>query len=153
MNELRRIVTFRCPTFNTTEEKEKFINPNNYGDDVAEWVAAELEKIGAKVDREDDFPGQEDFGWYIDFQIGGNPFTLAVGSRPDYGNKFEWVAWIERQCGFFSSMFGGREKNIGLEAIQTIHRILKGRKDVTDIRWHLKADFDKGKEDTATDKP
>jgi hypothetical protein len=45
MNELRRIVTFRCPAFNATEEKEKFINPNNYGDDVAEWFAAELEKM------------------------------------------------------------------------------------------------------------
>ena len=153
MSEIRRIVTFKCSAFNTTKEKEKFINPNNYGDDVAEWFAVELEKLGAKVDREDDFPGQEDFGWYIDFTLGEKPFTLVVGSRPDEGDKFEWVLWIERQCGFLGSIFGGRDKNIAPESIQAIHKILSGRNDVSEIRWHLKADFDKGIENTTTERP
>lgn len=153
MSEMRRIVTFRCSAFNTSKDKECFINPCNYGDDVAEWFAIELETLGAKVDREDEFPGQEDFGWYLDFSLGEMPFTLVVGSRPDEGNRFEWVLWIERQCGFLGSIFGRREKRIAPESVQAIHKILSERKDVSDIRWHLKADFDKGIENTATERP
>ena len=153
MTTTRRIVTFRCASFNTTEEKDKFINSGNFGDDVAEWIASELEALGAKVDREDDFPGQEDFGWYLDATLGDIPFTVVVGSRPDESDSVEWVLWIERQCGFIASILGRNKKNIAPASIQTIHKILSGRDDVSEVRWHLETDFDAGKEDTATERP
>jgi hypothetical protein len=153
MNEPRNVVTFRCPSFNTTQQKEKFINGGNFGDDVAEWVATELEKRGAKVDREDDFPGQEDFGWYVDFQLGESPFTFVIGHRPEEDGSVEWVGWMERQCGLVGSLFGGRNRRIDPQSVETIHSILKARTGITAIRWHLKADFDKGIEDKAAEQP
>ena len=153
MNEPRTIVTFKSDAFNTSQEKPKFINPGNFGDDVTEWLANELERRGAVIDRDEDFPGQEDFGWYLDLSLKDKPYTIVVGRRPGEADDFEWVAWIERQCGFFGSITGGRNKGIGTEAPQILHQILSTSGNVSSIRWHLKTDFDKGKEDSASEKP
>lgn len=112
MNAARTVVTFKSGAFNTSQEKTTFINPGNYGDDVAEWLATELELRGAIIDRTDDFPGQENFGWYIDFVLADKTVTVVVGRRPGDGDQFEWVAWIERQCGFVTSILGRRNKNM-----------------------------------------
>jgi hypothetical protein len=90
-----------------------FISPGNFGDDVAEWFADELERRGAVIDRDGDFPGQEDFGWYLDLSLKDKPYTIVIGRRPGEADDFEWGAWIERQCGFFRSITGGRNKGMG----------------------------------------
>jgi hypothetical protein len=63
----RTLVTFKSSAFNTSEPKPYFINPGCYGDDVAKWLTRELRGRGFKTDEE---PGQEDFGWYFNFEHG-----------------------------------------------------------------------------------
>lgn len=43
---MRTLVTFKSTAFNTTEEKETFINPGCFGDDVGKWLIRELRSRG-----------------------------------------------------------------------------------------------------------
>jgi hypothetical protein len=72
MDKLRSVFTFYTKCFNNNETKDYYVNPANYGDDVAMWLAEEMEKNGATIKREKEFPGQEDFGWYFKFVFHGN---------------------------------------------------------------------------------
>jgi hypothetical protein len=40
---MRTIATFNSDAFNTTEEKDYFINPSCFGDDAARWLLNSLE--------------------------------------------------------------------------------------------------------------
>src|SRR2546421_4839228 len=103
----RTVVTFKSEAFNTAEQKPYFINPGCFGDDLAKWLLQELRKKGVKTAAE---PGQEDFGWYLNFEIAGTASTLVVGYRA--GSKEDagtWIGWLERNRGLVSSLLGRRE--------------------------------------------
>ena len=76
---MRTVVTFRSSAFNTSEHKPYFINPGCFGDDLAQWLMGEMRRRRVETD---DKPGQEDFGWYFDFQIAGISSTFVLGYRP-----------------------------------------------------------------------
>jgi hypothetical protein len=78
-SEIRTVVTFEATAFNMTEPKESFINPCSFGDDVANWLISELRKRSVRTDEK---PGQEDFGWYLNFEITGTGHTFVIGHRP-----------------------------------------------------------------------
>lgn len=119
MAQTQKYVTFRSSGFNATEEKEYFLNPNNFSDDVAKWVIQELQAQGVEVDTE---LGQEDFGWYFTFRLCGKSYDFVLGHRDGEGEQ--WLGWYERSAGFFPSLFGARKKIIPLEVAQTTHAIL-----------------------------
>ena len=146
----RTVVTFQSATFNTTEERDYFINPGTYGDDLARWVIAELSRRSYGVDIE---PGQEDFGWYVNFRAGSRPYTFVIGYRPaDGSDPGSWIGWIERDAGFIASMFGGRRK-VDLSTVEAIHGLLAESPEISNIRWHDKSQFDRGIEENGTPKP
>src|SRR6267378_7831977 len=121
-SEIRTVVTFNSKAFNMVEPKDYFINPCCFGDDVAKWLINELRKQGVKADEQ---PGQEDFGWYLNFEITGKGHTLVIGHRPSGESEAGiWIGWLERNTGFIGSLFGGRKRGIQPSAIQAIHRIL-----------------------------
>lgn len=153
MDKLRTIVTFETSLFNITKTKDYYINPENYGDDLAKWFADELEKKGATIDRDDEFPGQEDFGWYLCFQIDAKSYCLVIGHRPCEDGKHEWIGWIERDCGLVASFFGERNKKIGKDVLGLIQTILSASDKIANIRWHYREDFEKGLEEVAVSKP
>jgi hypothetical protein len=99
---IRAVVTFNSQAFNTSEQKSYFINAGCFGDDLAKWLIQELGKRGIKTDDE---PGQEDFGWYLNFEIDGTASIFLVGYRPgDKNNAGMWIGWLERNRGFISSL-------------------------------------------------
>ena len=126
------------------ESRDYFMNPCCYGDDVAKWLIRELQKVGVKSDET---PGQEDFGWYLNFEVSGICHSFVLGHRPDNEEDEAgiWIGWIERR-GFMRSLLGRCTKDIQLSAAEAIHRILSSSSLVQDVRWHLPADFDKGHE-------
>ena len=106
-SKMRTVVTFKSAAFNVTEPKEYFINSSCFGDDVAKWLISELRKRGVKTDED---PGQEDFGWYLNFEVAGTGHTFVIGHRP--GNETEagvWIGWLERSRGLVGSLTEGRE--------------------------------------------
>jgi hypothetical protein len=148
---IRTVVTFKSQAFNTAEQKSYFINASCFGDDLAKWLIQELGKRGIKTDDE---PGQEDFGWYLNFEIGGTASTFIVGYRPgDKNNAGTWIGWLERNRGFISSLLGRRETDIDLAAAEILHEILSNAPAIQDVRWHWKQDFDRGREELGKQTP
>jgi hypothetical protein len=149
--EVRTIVSFKSMAFNMTEPRTYFINPRCFGDDVAKWLILELRNRGVKADSE---PGQEDFGWYFNFQVVGTPHAFVIGHRPgDERGEGTWIGWIERRRGFIASLLGARRRGIDPSALETLHSILSSSSQIRDIRWHRQHDFDKGHEDLGTSAP
>ena len=133
------------------EPKDYFINPCCFGDAVAKWLIAELRKQGAKTDEQ---PGQEDFGWYLNFEITGKGHTFVIGHRPAGESEAAiWIGWLERNPGFIGSLFGGRKRGIQPSAIEAIHKILSNSALVRDVRWYLQRDFDEGNQERGTRSP
>lgn len=77
--EIRTVVTFESTAFNMAEPQDYFINPCCFGDDVAKWLIGELRKQGVEIDEK---PGQEDFGWYLNFAVRGAGHCFVIGHRP-----------------------------------------------------------------------
>jgi hypothetical protein len=141
-SEIRTVVTFESTAFNMTEPKDYFINPCCFGDDVAEWVIRELRKQGMGTDEK---PGQEDFGWYLNFEAAGIGHTFVIGHRPHGESEAgTWIGWLERKRGLIGSILGGRRRGIQASAAQAIHQILTASPVVRDVRWHFQRDFDSG---------
>jgi hypothetical protein len=148
---MRTVVTFHSAAFNTVVQKPYFINPGCFGDDLLHWVIGELRRKGLETD---DKPGQEDFGWFLNFQIAGIRSTLVVGYRPgDEGEDGTWIGWLERSRGFVGSMLGARNRDIDPAAAEMIHAILTSSSEVRDVRWHSRPNFDQGKEDVGGPAP
>ena len=149
--EIRTVVTFERAAFNMTEPKEYFINPCCFGDDVAEWLIAELRKQGMKADEK---PGQEDFGWYLNFEAAGIEHTFVIGHRPNGETEAgTWIGGLERTRGLIGTILGGRKRGIQPSAAEAIHRVLSGSPLVQDVRWYFQGDFDSGNEDLGASSP
>lgn len=152
MKAERTITTFQSSSFNVKEAKDYFMNQDNFGDDLARWLSEQLEKRNIRIKRDDEFPGQEDFGWFFNCQIDGDDYCIVVGHHFD-SQTFEWVTWIERKCGLIKSLFGGRKKDIDFRVPQTIHEVLSSSDTISHIRWHRQIDFDQGRLTEATAVP
>jgi hypothetical protein len=124
-------LAFQSTAFNTTTAKEHFINPECYGDDVARWLISKLLASGYATEEE---PGQEDFGWYIRFEVQGVKHDAVIGYRPDSPDGVgEWLCWIERSAGLIGTAFGKR-KQVMPEAVETIRRILSDAPEIFAVR-------------------
>jgi hypothetical protein len=136
---IRTVVTFESTAFNMTKPKDYFINPCCFGDDLAEWLISELRKQGMRTDEK---PGQEDFGWYLNFDTAGVGHTFVIGHRPNGETEAgTWIGCLERKRGLIGSILGGRRRGIQASAAQAIHQILTGSSVVREVRWHFHADF------------
>lgn len=152
MNAKRTIVTFRSCAFNSKEQKDYFINAENFGDDLALWLSERFEKRNVRIQKGEDFPGQEDFGWFFNCKVDGDDYCVVIGHHYD-NEDFEWIIWIERKCGLMKSLFGGRKKDIASRVPQTVHEILSSTSDITCIKWHRQADSDQGQLDQPASSP
>lgn len=144
---MRTIATFHSSVFNAAESRPYFINPACFGDDVARWLIARLRETGARTDDE---PGQEDFGWYFDFEVPEGTHTCVISLRPgEAGGAPDWVVWVERSRGLLGSMLGGRRRGIAPSATARLHDALSRAPEVTALRWHEQRDFDVGRDEAA----
>lgn len=145
---LRTPVTFRSAAFDTTEAKTYFINDENYGDDVAAWMAEQLRTRGIEVDQD---IGQEDHGWYLTFRVEGTAYNFVVGHRD--GSRVEWIGWLERSVGLLGLWFGARTRGISAEAALEIHHALSEADEVTDVEWYDEREFMRGSEEGGAPTP
>jgi len=121
-----------------TERKPYFINDCCYGDDFARWMIAELKSQGIQAADE---PGQEDFGWYLSFELASNPYTFCVSFRPDDTAKgATWIGFIERQVSPLGALFRKHKRDIALEACQLIDQVLSKSPQIREIRWYNERD-------------
>lgn len=150
VSEPRATVVFHTHAFNTTEVRPHFINPGCFGDDMAHWFAERLCETGAQVT---DQPGQEDFGWYIDFEVAGTLHSLVIGYRPDGDEGGVWIVTVERARGLLGSLLGRRDRGIAYEAVERVHAVLSRAPEISIVRWHHTLSFRAGDEDQGSDQP
>ncbi len=124
---------FQSTAFNCTEQKDYFINPGCFGDDVALWLIQRLRKQGLRTTERE----QEDFGWYFTFWIGDVEHCIVIGFQPnDTSIGDQWIGLLERQKGFFGSLFGARHRDISPEAIQAVEKALRSSSEIQQLSWH-----------------
>lgn len=124
---------FRRTAFNSTKEKDYFINDGSFGDDVAIWLMNQLRSQGLSTS---DKPGQEDFGWYFTFHVSDVEHCVVFSFQPNdpaIGNR--WLGWVERQVGFVGSILGGRKRGILPEAVNAVETALRSSPDIQDVSW------------------
>lgn len=129
--ERKTALVFQSDAFNTTTTKEYFINPECYGDDLARWLVSKLRTNGYATDEQ---PGQEDFGWYLTFEVQGVKHVVLIGYRTDSHDRAgEWLCRIERSAGLIGAAFGKR-KQVLPEAVEAIRRILSDSPEAFALR-------------------
>jgi hypothetical protein len=129
--EVRTDATFRSSAFNTSDVKPYFINPCCFGDDLAKWMMAQLRTSGAWTADE---PGQEDFGWYFEFQVPAGRYCCVLGYQEDYPEG-RWHLWLERSRGFLGSILGMRKRGIDAAAVQALQDILGQAPEIRELEW------------------
>jgi len=127
----QRCFSFKSSAFNTSVEREYFINPGCFGDDVARWLISELRAKGYATGEQ---PDQEDFGWYMTFEVGAAKHDVVIAYRPgSEDGEGEWLFWIERHAGLVGSIMGKR-KNVESEAIEAIQQTLTSSPIISSVR-------------------
>lgn len=133
----RTAVAFKTDRFNLTDQKPNFINPDCFGDDLGAWLIERFRDAGLKTA---DAPGAEDFGWYVDYSIGGVDCCAVIGHVPDEC----WFVVVEARRGLLSSMLGGRNRSVPLEGVLALRDAVMKIPDVRDVRWYSWAEFKSG---------
>lgn len=139
---MRNHVTFKCTKFNLTERHENFINPDNFGEDLANWLTLLLDKE-ANIESFD--PGQEDWGWYIPLKHKEKTFYINLGFYPN--EDTDWLLWVEPPSRSIIEKF--KKINYNNETIfvcNSVNSILQSENTISEVHWHLEKDFKVGNE-------
>lgn len=132
MEKIRNCIVFKTNAFNTTVQRDYFINPGCFGDDAARWIMVELGIRGFQTDID---PRQEDFGWYFVFKVANVPHHTVIGYRPGaYGGEGEWICWVERKAGLVGNLFK-MSKKIKPEAVKAIQDVLSSSPAVDVVKF------------------
>jgi hypothetical protein len=128
---MRREASFKSSAFNTSEVREYFINDCCFGDDLAKWLIARLRQAGLETDNE---PGQEDFGWFFNFNVSTGAHCCIVAFQEDDPEGI-WHITLERQRGFIPSLLGRRGRGIDAQAVDAINTALRSAPEVRELHW------------------
>ena len=131
--------SFKSSSFNTTEDKDSFVNPGCFGDDVCEFFIKELKNSPLQCSPE---PIAEDWGWEFAFKFGEKQYFVGCAFNTDYEC---WLIFIERMKGFkeiLTSIFAKQEDAVPLEVAQALHKALIESDKITNLKWHKKDDWD-----------
>lgn len=124
-------VSFASNHFNRSDQKDYFINPSCFGDDLASWLMAALRTQNIEV--EDDSPDQEDFGWYLNFEIQKSSYSCVILYQEDCER---WLCILEYNAGLVGSIFGKRKKPVPEEVAQIFDQILQSEPDIFQkVEW------------------
>lgn len=126
-------LVFSTNRFNLSQPKEYFINECCYGDDLAEWLRAELLKLGIEATK----PDQEDWGWYINLQHSANSYFIGIGGNADdesSGNQGEWRLMIDKIRSLKEKLMGKNLMVENEEIVMILKRIVENEADMKLLR-------------------
>ena len=110
------------------------VNPGVYGAELASWLAFELAERSVVTS----YPGQEDWGWYIDFSTeDGSEFAVHCGNIGE--SRERWGLQLRR----FGRKLFGRDKPPFSDAaplVDAIRAILESSPEVTSLEWRYPGD-------------
>jgi hypothetical protein len=127
-------ILFRTNRFNLSVTKPHFINPDCFGEDLADWLKNKLVERGIDVGR----LGQEDWGWYLEVKNAGHSYLLGMNGIPDEvscGKKDlgEWRIIVKKDRGL-GQWLGGKGRIDENDAmLTTIDEMLRAEHDFSDV--------------------
>jgi hypothetical protein len=140
---MRTHVTFVTELFNTEEVKDYFVNPCCFGDDCARWLIDSL--FSQSVERIDERPTQEDWGWLFSVTMKQRDFMIGVGLYGDKEAPNTWLAFIKSQLGSLSRKLFSQSDDVELLAVcEAVDRALKSASEINSVRWYTEEDWMKG---------
>jgi hypothetical protein len=147
---MRTLVTFRSTAFNTTKDREYFVNnPGCVGGDLAKWLTQQLCERGLHADA-----GAEQWFPLVAFRVDGTDHNLVIGYRPgEDDSEGDWICWIERRTGIVAVLLGLQKRGIRPAATDAIDEALSSSPEIRNVRWHTREDFDKGREELGSETP
>ncbi|MDX2045052.1 MAG: hypothetical protein SF097_27830 [Acidobacteriota bacterium] len=139
-------VTFVTKLFNTDEEKDYFINPICFGDDLAKWLLERLDR--RKLTKLDAEPIQEDWGWCFSAEVGQRDFLVCLGPYEDDSTPSTWLVFVESRLSWFGrKLLGHSDESEMVILCSELDRVLHSESQISHIRWYTKENFINGDED------
>ena len=129
-----RCVTFQSERFETRTPAPHFINPDNFGEDVAGWLRARL-----PAGLEPGSPIQEDYGWGVWTSAGGDPYWIAIGlmEEEDGVDRHTWLITVACDPGLnIVKRLFHRPSAADLATVcHAVDAALHGDPGIREIRW------------------
>ena len=139
---MRTHVTFLSNAFNRTEERENFINPHCFGEDLARWMIPRFTDTHLTVEPE---PCQEDWGWEAFVTCDGKGFIVGIGPY-ELDGELGWLCFVESRSPLYKKLVGATDASEQQRVCAAVHSVLASAPEIRDIRWHTKDNFTKGNE-------
>ena len=134
MPPLLRCVTFHSDRFETRTPAPHFINPDNFGEDVAGWLRTRL-----PGSLEPDTPIQEDYGWGIWTRAGADRYWIAIGLMDEEEGepRRTWLMTVACDPGLniLKRLFHRPSPADLATVCQAVDEALHGEPAISDIRW------------------
>jgi len=142
MNRTR--VTFRTRALSVAESSDDRLP----GEDAARWLIEALPRHGVAVEPE---PGQEDWGWTVFAEHDGAEFWLGVGPMQEDDDPRTWLVFVEHSGIIQRFTKRGRAALNG--RLSAVSAALRSRADFSEVQWHTKDDFNRGRTENSADRP
>lgn len=136
---LHNFVSFQSKLF-STEERDHYINPCCFCEDLALWLAKKLEGLLPSLAID---VYQEDFGWVVDcHQTEEKYVVMVIAHLLDGGDRAtgSFAIWVtDRPPGFLSRIFRGATSKTLIEnkraMIRAIDSALHAQAGIRQVTW------------------
>ncbi len=123
-------VTFTTDFFKPVEGEEEKTNPGIFGQQLSEWLSAELKKRGLPIEG----AVAEDFGWAVIVSRTPVFLWLACGNTDE--SRDEWSIYPVAERSLFQRIFRRDDPTSELNAVwEHVQAIVPTVPGVKDIRW------------------
>jgi hypothetical protein len=121
-------VTFNSDLFHPHLADEAQVNPGVHGAELAWWLGKELAKKGVAAS----YPESADWGWFIEYNVDDNEYSLCCGNVENRSN--EWHIYLDPHA---KSMFGRNKAKIENAhlLISALKELLYENTEITNVVW------------------
>lgn len=127
------LLEFQSRAFDVPPEGDVYYNDCCRGaDGVCVWLIAEFRKRGLTTF---DAPDQEDWGWYFECGSGdAKDHSVGVAYMGEEDGTHHWQARLEKNVGFFASLFNKKSKSIAPEIAAALRDTLEQSDKIFDLQ-------------------
>ncbi len=124
-------ISFTTDIFETRQIQPHFVNPRNFGEDLAAWLVEASRTSRFRLGS----PFQTEEGWTVPAEAGGEQFEIGVGIMDaSIGDaQANWLITIEKKRKW--KIFSSKDSALRSELCDHIQNILRDKPHIREIRW------------------
>lgn len=128
---MARLFSFSSSLFDPAEEPENPINPIA-GHAVLDWLAGKLEERGCVTSRP---PAEEDWGWYLDVEMGAARYMIGSSGDSDLKNgSADWMLQVHKKRSIKDRLLGRNRLTEDEELLAVLTGILGDEPGIEEIQ-------------------